>query len=183
MSVREGCMTKLLFAFMLSHALYATAEPTHVFVVRHAERAPEPKDDPALTAEGVMRAELLADTLAASNVRTIITTQRLRTQQTAAPLAKRLGVTPVVIATRAGAAPAHIEEVIAEARKASGVVLVVGHSNTVARIVAGLSSSAPAELCETTYGNIFIATPAAPARPAIQLKFGKPDMAPAAGCQ
>jgi phosphohistidine phosphatase SixA len=174
---------KLLCAFVLSHALYATAEPTHVFVVRHAERAAEPKDDPGLSAEGKVRAQLLAETLAASNVRTIITTHRLRTQETAAPLAKKLGITPVVIATRPGAMPAHIAEVVAEARKASGAVLVVGHSNTVADIVAGLSSSEPAQLCETTYGNIFITTPAAPPRPAIQLKFGKTDVAPGAGCQ
>jgi phosphohistidine phosphatase SixA len=135
-------MTNLLFTFVLSHALYAAAEPTHVFVVRHAERAAEPKDDPALTAEGVMRAELLAETLAASNVRVIITTQRLRTQQSAAALAKRLGITPVVIPTRPGAMAAHVDEVIAEARKASGVILVVGHSNTVARIIAGLQQRA-----------------------------------------
>ncbi len=176
-------LKKLLFAFMLSQALYATAQPTQVFVVRHAERAAEPKDDPALSPEGAARAELLAETLAAANVRTIITTHYRRTQETAAPLAKKLGITPTVIANRPGELPAHITEVVAEARKASGVVLVVGHSNTVAGIIAGLSSSKPAQLCETTYANIFIATPAAPALPATQIKFGKLDVAPTAGCQ
>lgn len=176
-------LKKLSVAFVLLHAFCATAEPTQVFVVRHAERAAEPKDDPALSPAGIARAELLAETLAAANVRTIITTQYRRTQETAAPLAKRQGVTPSVIANRKGELPAHIAEVVAEVRKASGVVLVVGHSNTVSAIVAGLSSSSPVELCETTYANIFIATTATPSLPATQLKFGKPDAAPQAGCQ
>lgn len=161
----------------------ATAMPTQVIVVRHAERAAEPKDDPTLSPEGVQRAELLAATLATANVQTIITTHYRRTQETAAPLARRLGLTPVVVPVRRGEQAAHIQEVLAKLREASGVVLVVGHSNTVAGLVAGLSASTPAPLCETTFANLFITTPAVPTAPALQLKYGKPDEAPAAGCQ
>lgn len=177
-------MLKALFlALVFSQALTATAEPTQVIVVRHAERAPEPKDDPALSAEGVARAELLAEMLKAANVGTIITSHYRRTQETAAPLAKKLGITPTAITIRRGEIPAHINEVVAEVRKASGVVFVVGHSNTVAGIVAALSSSKPIKLCETTFSNIFIATPSTPQLPAMQIKFGKPDEAPMADCQ
>ena len=42
----------------------ARAEPSLVIVVRHAERAPEPRGDPSLSAAGNQRAQLLADTLA-----------------------------------------------------------------------------------------------------------------------
>ncbi|WP_164885109.1 histidine phosphatase family protein [Rubrivivax rivuli] len=161
----------------------ATAAPDQVIVVRHAERAPEPKDDPALSAEGAERAELLAATLASAQVKTIITTHYRRTRETAAPLARQLGVTPTVLTIRRGDVPAHIEEVLAEVRKATGVVLVVGHSNTVAAIVAGLSSSQPAKLCETTFANLFVVTPGAAGAPALQLKYSKPDQPPEAGCQ
>jgi phosphohistidine phosphatase SixA len=173
----------IVLALLLSSATIAAAEPTQVIVVRHAERAAEPKDDPALSAEGAARAELLAETLKAANISTIITTHYRRTNETAAPLAKRLGITPSVIAIRRGELPAHIAEVAAAVRKASGAVLVVGHSNTVADIVAALSSSKPVKLCETTFSNLFIVTPSAPQLPAVQLKYGTPDVPPSAECQ
>ena len=177
-------MLKSLFVvFALLQVIPATAEPTQVFVLRHAERAATSQDDPALSPEGVARAALLADLLASTHVRTIITTHYRRTQETAAPIATRLGINPTIITVRRGDTAAHIADVIAEVHKASGVVLVVGHSNTVAGIVAGLSGSAPLPLCETSFSNLFITTPTLAALPAVQLKFGKPDVAPAAGCQ
>jgi phosphohistidine phosphatase SixA len=169
-------------ALALSAAM-AFAQPTHVFVVRHAERAATPKDDPALSPEGVARAEQLAQILAAAGVGTVITTPYLRTQATAAPTAKRAGVTPIVITKPGKDMAAHVAEVVAEVRKASGVVLVVAHSNTVAPIVAALSGSTPRPLCETSFGHLFIATPVVPSLPAVQLKYGAQDRAPAAGCQ
>lgn len=173
----------LILALLLSQAAFVMAEPTQVIVVRHAERASEPQDDPALSTEGLARAELLAEMLRVANVSAIITTPYRRTNETAAPLSKRLGITPIALTIRRGELPAHISEVVAEVRKASGAVLVVGHSNTVADIVAALSSSQPVKLCETTFSNIFIVTPSTPLRPAIQLKFGKPDVPPVADCQ
>ncbi|KPF48557.1 hypothetical protein IP87_13750 [beta proteobacterium AAP121] len=161
----------------------AAATPSQVIVVRHAERAPEPLGDPALSAEGAARAEGLATLLAAAQVQTLITTQYRRTRDTAAPLARVRGLAPTVLTVRRGEVAAHIEEVLAEVRKASGVVLVVGHSNTVAAIVAGLSGSSPLKLCETSHANLFIVTPGTPGAPALQLKYGEPDPAPGAGCQ
>ena len=67
--------------------------------------------------------------------------------------------------------------------KVPPVVVVVGHSNTVAAVVAGLSASQPQVLCESTFSNLFVTTPGVPGAPALQLKYGKPDEAPAAGCQ
>jgi phosphohistidine phosphatase SixA len=168
---------------MLAISAHARSEPTQVIVVRHAERAAAPKDDPALSDDGQQRAALLAQTLAAAQVQSIITTHYRRTQETAAPLAKRLGIAPLVLPVRRGEQATHIAELLAEIHKLSGVVLVVGHSNTVAAIVAGLSSSKPEPLCETSFANLFITSPARPLEPALQLKYGKADEAPAAGCQ
>lgn len=173
----------LCLAALLALALNAVAEPTQVIVVRHAERAAEPKDDPTLSPDGVARAEQLAETLRLAQVGTIFTTHYRRTQETAGPLARQRGLQPRVLAIRKGEQAAHIAELAAEVRQASGVVLVVGHSNTVAGIVAALSSSRPAMLCETSFSHLFVVTPGEPARPALQLRYGKPDVAPEPGCQ
>jgi len=162
MSLRSLCQS--LWLLVLCAALPAAAAPAQVIVVRHAERAAEPRDDPGLSPEGLARAALLAELLAAADVRTILTTPYRRTRETAAALAQRLGLEPTVIATRPGDSAAHIAEVAAQARQASGVVLVVGHSNTVAGIVAAVSGSPPMPLCETSHSNLLIVTPVAPQR-------------------
>ena len=178
---------KLIPAFALGAALLAPlsvfSQPQQVFIVRHAERAEEPKDDPAISAEGRARAETLAQVLAAANIQAILTTQYRRTQETAAPTARRFGVTPKVMTIQRGGADAHVAEVVAQIRRTPGPVLVVGHSNTVAGIVAGLSSSKPIKLCETSFANLFVVTLDATPLPAAQLKYGSPDVKPEPGCQ
>src|SRR4051812_6089102 len=58
-----------------------------IVVVRHANKAPEPLDDPPLTAEGAKRAQDLATALLSAGVTGIITTQLRRTRETGVPLA------------------------------------------------------------------------------------------------
>ncbi len=159
----------------------ALAEPSLVIVVTHSERAGEPAGDPALSPEGRQRARQLADHLASANVEAIITTQWRRTQETAAVLAQRLGIEVQPVVTRRGEAAAHIDEVLAAVHKLSGLVLVVGHSNTVAGMVARLSAERPLALCETSHGYLFLLNPAAGT--ALQLRYGAADPPPAAGCQ
>jgi len=173
----------LAIALMFSAPLSAFSQSTQIFVVRHAERAPEPKDDPAISPDGIARAEALANVLVAANIKTILTSQYRRTQETAAPTARQFGLTPRVLAIKPGGAVAHIEEVVAEIRRTSGPILVVGHSNTVAGIVAGISSSKPVKLCETSFSNLFVVTLQDTPLPAVQLKYGKPDVSTEQGCQ
>lgn len=161
----------------------ATAQPHQVFVVRHAERSAAPADDPHLSPQGQDRAEQLAHTLAAAGVTQIITTHYRRTRETAAPLARSLGLTPQVLPVRRGELDAHIQEVAGWVRASSGSVLVVGHSNTVALIVAALSASRPLALCETSHAALFVLAPAQPERPAVRINYGKPDPLPGTECQ
>jgi probable phosphoglycerate mutase len=85
-----------------------TAPPgaTEILLVRHGESAPvvigEPHPlvdghgDPELAPEGVEQAERVADRLANERVDAIYVTNLRRTAQTAAPLARRLGLEPIV---------------------------------------------------------------------------------------
>ena len=78
---------------------------TTVLLVRHGESAPAHPDrpfttrdghgDPPLHANGERQAELLAERLQHEPIAAIYVTTLQRTHQTAAPLAKRLGLTPV----------------------------------------------------------------------------------------
>ncbi|MDQ1533360.1 MAG: 2,3-bisphosphoglycerate-dependent phosphoglycerate mutase [Actinomycetota bacterium] len=84
----------------------APAGSTTVLLVRHGESAPaipdQPFDlrdghgDPELDPVGVDQAERLADRLAKERVDAIYVTTLRRTHQTAAPLARRLGLEPIV---------------------------------------------------------------------------------------
>ena len=77
-----------------------------MLLVRHGESAPEHPDrpfgdveghrDPPLDPVGAKQAELLADRLMHERIDAIYVTTLTRTHETAAPLAARLGLTPIV---------------------------------------------------------------------------------------
>jgi probable phosphoglycerate mutase len=79
---------------------------TTVLLVRHGESAPEHPErpfplrdghgDPPLDPVGVKQAELLADRLQHEDIAAIYVSTLQRTHETAAPLAARLGITPIV---------------------------------------------------------------------------------------
>jgi 2,3-bisphosphoglycerate-dependent phosphoglycerate mutase len=81
---------------------------TELLLIRHGESEParvgEPfplvdgHGDPALALDGVAQAARVADRLAGTRIDAIHVTPLRRTAQTAAPLAARLGITPVVSA-------------------------------------------------------------------------------------
>ena len=88
------------------HRFTVPAGATRVLVVRHGESAAEIpgkgfalKDghgDPELHPVGVQQAALLADRLEHEGIHAIYVTTLRRTHETAAPLAARLGLTPIV---------------------------------------------------------------------------------------
>lgn len=168
----------------------SATKSTIVLLVRHAEKAAEPADDPPLSAAGSERARALAGTLADAGVTAVVVTPRLRTRATAQPLATARGLTPDVVPL-AGTPAAHAQAVAdAVRRHAGGVVLVIGHSNTVPGIIAALGGPKLPDLCDAAYSNLFLlvlegeggaGTGAAPAR-LVRSHYGAPDPAGAAGC-
>jgi probable phosphoglycerate mutase len=88
-------------------AFEAPAGATEVILVRHGASAPafagQPfplvggQSDPELAPEGELQAQALAERLAAEPLAGLFVTPLRRTQQTAAPLADRLGLDPVLV--------------------------------------------------------------------------------------
>jgi len=176
-----------LFAVVGTTALLwsppSLAAPDRVIVVRHAEKAAAPADDPGLSPQGVARAQALAGQLRGAEVRTIFTTQYRRTLETARPTAEAARIEPRVIEAQRGSGATHVQEVIAAVRAASGTVLVVGHSNTVPEIVAALSGRPVQPLCETSFSHLFEVDLGDPDTPVRHRHYGAPDAEPISGCQ
>lgn len=138
-----------------------------IVVVRHAEKVDQ-SADPALSAEGVARAEALARMLKSLDVKAIYVTQYRRTALTAAPLATALGVKPVEV--NSDATP----ELVARMKKEhpGDVVLTVGHSNTVPRILNLLGAVEKVELGDNDYDNLFVVIPTGSGPPTLlRLKY------------
>ena len=125
---------------------------TRYYVVRHLH-TPAGERDPDLTAEGQRQAALLADWFGRSPPRAIYVTDYKRTRQTAALLAARLGLTPIVYD------PADNPGLIARVRSGPLPALVVGHSNTVPDIIEQLGGTRPAPLVHEDFGDIWLIGP------------------------
>jgi broad specificity phosphatase PhoE len=160
-----------------------TVASTIVVLVRHAEKATSPENDPGLTDSGRARADALAEALRDARVDAVITSHYERTRKTAEPVAAARHLTPVLI--RAGTdTSAHVREVAAAVRSqaAGGLVLVVGHTNTIPPIIAALGGPQLPDICDGEYARLFtlVLPPGGPPR-LIQSTYGAPDPAEPCG--
>ena len=129
--------------------------PRTIVLVRHAERAAEPSDDPGLSPAGEERAERLGAMLAGSGVTHLFASQFARTQRTLEPLAKATGVR--VQQVEAGARQALLRALAALPRGA--VAVVAGHSNTVPPLLAKLAPDAAAvTIADDEYDRLLVVT-------------------------
>ena len=154
-------MRKLLcfvFLALCAPALLAQAEPTTVIVVRHAEKAQTPAGNPPLTAEGSLRADQLADALRDAGVTAIYSTPYARTQQTAAPLARSLGITVTETPIPNRNVAAYATDIAARAKRDGGVIVVVGHSNTGGAVIKALGGPDIGEIADERYDDLFVLT-------------------------
>src|SRR3954470_7500247 len=165
----------LLAAAFIAGPSTAVAQPATVIVVRHAEKASATDPDPVLSELGTQRAKDLASALSNAHIGSIITTQYQRTRLTAADVIAATKLTPIVVSA---ASPTHVADVVAaiKARPAGEVVLVVGHSNTVAAIVAALGGPKMPNVCDSQYANMFVVEMGVNAAPKlIKAKYGAAD--------
>lgn len=122
--------------------------PSTFYVMRHLHTAGG-TTDPDLTEEGQRQAILLADWFVEEPPLTIFVSDTKRARQTAAPLAAKLGITPRLYD------PWDTPGLVAEVMKEPAPVLIVGHSDTVADIVAALGGRRPEPLQLGDFGDIW----------------------------
>src|SRR5688500_5337763 len=88
----------LIVAVLLGCSTDAQAQgPRAIIFLRHAERQAYDDGDGPLSGSGHARARSLAQVLKDAGVTAIYVSNRLRTVQTAAPLAEALRLTPVAV--------------------------------------------------------------------------------------
>ena len=85
-----------------------------------------------------------------SKISVIYTTEFKRTQQTAAPLAKALGLTVTTLPAENQAA------LVGKLRTSTATSLVVGHSNTILDIIKALGITEPVNIPDSDYDNLFV---------------------------
>lgn len=148
-------MRTILFAVIL--ATLAVAQPaaaaTQIYIMRHLQKAEG--TDPPLSPAGAAEAQQLASLLGGNGtIRAIFATQTERAMETAAPLAKRLGLTVTPYDPNA---PQRLVEAV---KAIHGAVLIVGHSNTVPDLVTRFGGVPAPVIGDEDYGTVFIVNPA-----------------------
>jgi phosphohistidine phosphatase SixA len=155
---------------------------TTVYLIRHAEKASETATDPDLSDRGRARAESLAVQLRDSGVNMIITSHFRRTIETAEPLARLRHIKPIVIPIESSV-DTHVKRIADQILDHPGAtILVVGHNNTVNRILERIGGGRVGDLCSDEYSNLIIVSldKGKPTRMLIE-SYGMPDL-PSGSC-
>jgi phosphohistidine phosphatase SixA len=177
-------MLLLLPGFLVTEPARAAADrPAMVVLVRHADKAATPKDDPQLTPAGAQRAQDLKAVLAGANLTAIITTQWRRTKETAQPTADAFGLTPEQVELDPKKPEStHIAALLESLKKrGGGLVLVVGHNNTVPGLIEALGGPRLQLICDSVYDRLFVLVLSS-AKPAlVQSRYGA--FTPEKGCE
>lgn len=144
-------MIKYIIAVVLFTQI-SFAQTTTIYFIRHAEKA-DKSSDPVLSEAGTQRANHWNDVFSAVNFDAVYSTNYNRTQQTAAPTAKK----NKVIVKLYDPKTIDIEKIKKE--HLGQTILIVGHSNTTPDLVNKLIRQNVYETIEeTTFGNLYIVT-------------------------
>jgi broad specificity phosphatase PhoE len=146
----------IVIALALLAIAYRSVTTTTVVLVRHAEKALGTIEDPPLAPEGEQRSERLAqmfgERTGAGHLDAIYVTNTRRTQQTAAPLAARLRLVPIVLSATDLSSTA--SRLVREHR--GGTVLYLGHSNTLPQLIRELSGKQIEAIPDDDFGEIYV---------------------------
>jgi broad specificity phosphatase PhoE len=131
-----------------------------IFIARHTDPPPvlsfdEILDETPLSESGEQRAKLLAERLKDVGISAIYATETVRTQQTATPLAKTLGLEVRIHP---------LEDVdglvkLLRSEHQGDRILVVGHWSTIPLIVKALGHGEEVKIERSAYDNLFVVIP------------------------
>ncbi|MBX2992484.1 MAG: histidine phosphatase family protein [Bacteroidetes bacterium] len=157
----------LFVCFMAWYVWYSPA--TTVILVRHAERLND-TDTTSISEAGLERAEQLAHTLHSYPLKRIFVSEKHRTLQTATATASLFNIRPSHIA-------ANNIRGFADSVKAQrgDAILIVGHSDTVPKIIAKLGISSPPAIDTSDFDDIFVVTVFRFRSTMVHLKYGPPS--------
>lgn len=145
----------VLATVVLIGAAVPAAAQEAIYIVRHAERIDE-QPQSLLSPDGHARAARLADILRDAGITAIFVSEYERTRQTGQPTATRLGLSPN--AYKADDTPGLVAALRAQGPRAR--VLVVGHSDTVPKLLAALGYQTPVTIAKGEFDNLFVVLPA-----------------------
>ncbi|MEL7310698.1 MAG: phosphoglycerate mutase family protein [Pseudomonadota bacterium] len=151
---------------------------TTLIFVRHAEKADLPDGDPGLTPAGTQRALELARVLGevdvVAGVDAIYVSQYRRTAETARPLLGQAGIDARMFDL--DDLQGSVNDIVLQHK--GKIVLIVGHSNTIAPMIAELGGSKKIPpIAESEYDNVYIVTiPWFGKVKTLRLKFGVPSL-------
>ena len=130
---------------------FVACSSNRIYIVRHAEKSSSPANDPDLTPEGKVRAEALEKLLRKKDIQAIYSTDTRRTRQTAEPLANTTGLP---VQTYANDTLLQFLYRVVDSEKNT---LIVGHSNSVPRMLRELSLPATIQaIPDNDYDNLFV---------------------------
>lgn len=142
----------LLLCTLGSFALEeAKGGATTLLIVRHADR---PGDQDDLTPAGIARAKELVHAASQAGVTAIYCTKTARSRKTAEPLAAALKLTPIELDPKDPEGV--VKHVLANNR--GKTVVVVGHSNTVPKIIAAAGGPTLPDLKDGDFDNLYVLT-------------------------
>src|ERR1700741_1560034 len=175
-------LTILLAVFCQTAVAQDEFKPTTVFLVRHAEKEAEPKQDPPLTKAGVARSQELARMLSTANIKAIYTSQFVRTKQTAEPLTAKTGMNVSVLTLKPNPANLRLmaEELTPEVvnkilQRPGDSALVIGHSNWIPDVIRMLGGDVVPAIDEQKFDDLFVVTIYGKGKAkVVQMKYGAP---------
>jgi broad specificity phosphatase PhoE len=168
-------MKRLVVTVILT-AIATVASGQHaIILVRHAEKALDANEASVpLSEAGRARAARLAQMLAVSGVTAIYATDTERARQTAEPLARASKLEIRTYSPRDAAGKLAPQLLLDRLKKddPSGIVLVVGHQNTVPDLLAALGYGEKIDIGDKQFDDLFIVVPKATGPPAVvRLKY------------
>lgn len=144
----------VLLLALLGYAVFRSAGTTTVLLVRASDKEPGTIADPPISSEGEERAQRLAQLIgpAAPAIDAVYVSAERRSQQMAAPVAARLGRTPLVLA---GADPAAAASRVLR-EHGGGTVLVIAGGPGFAQLLHELADVAPGVAAQDEAGALYL---------------------------
>ncbi len=159
-------MRALLICLIASLLLSACATTDNsnndytLYLVRHAEKVADGTRDPDLTGPGRARADAIAARLQNKEIGDIWSSDYQRTRETAAPLARELGLQIRIYN------PKEQNNLIAQLKERQHNALIAGHSNTIPELARLLCDCEVSDIEETEYDRFIV----------IQMRDGKVEL-------